>query len=58
MSINKTLEEIESYHGEYDKVRDAAIEHYKTLIGEGWDEGVICRWIKHFFNLNEEDLKE
>jgi hypothetical protein len=53
----KTLEDIETYHGEYDKIRDEAIKwvkelqkHEKTLI----DVGCFVQ----LFNLTEEDLEE
>lgn len=42
---------------EIKELRAEAVKWVKELQGEGWDENQIAGWIKHFFNLTEEDLK-
>lgn len=56
----KTLEQIETYHGEYDKIRDVVIKWIKEEIQicnsqQGIINMSIPRWMERF-NLKEEDL--
>ena len=54
----KTLEDIENYNGEYDKIRDEAIKWIKEFNYRVENTGFCKQWIEHFFNLTEEDLEE
>ena len=54
----KTLEYIENYNGEYDKIRDEAIKWIKEFNYRVETTEFCKQWIKHFFNLTEEDLEE
>jgi len=59
MTELKTLENIENYTGEYDEIRDEAIKwvFYVREMGN-WDTFFVDDFIKHFFNITEEELKE